>query len=50
MTMKKELTAMQKDLTAISKKLETLIKAVGKSETKPTKAPKTKAVKAQEHS
>ena len=44
--MKKELSAMKNDLTAISKKLETLIKAVEKSEAKPTKASKPKAVKA----
>jgi hypothetical protein len=46
MTMKNELTAMKKDLTAIGQKLETLIKAVEKSETKPTKVSNAKAVKA----
>ena len=46
MTIKKELTAMKKDLTAIGQKLETLIKAVEKSETKPTKVSNAKAVKA----
>ena len=46
MTIKKELTALQKDITAIGKKLDTLLKAVEKSETKPTKASKAKSVKA----
>jgi len=46
MTIKKDLMAFKKDLTAIGKKLETLIKAVEKSETKVTRAPKAKAVKA----
>jgi len=46
MTIKKDLMAFKKDLTAIGKKLETLIKAVEKSETKVTRAPKPKAVKA----
>jgi hypothetical protein len=46
MTMKNELTAMKKDLTTIGQKLETLIKAVEKSETKPTKVSNAKAVKA----
>jgi len=46
MTIQKELTAMKKDITAIGQKLEMLLKAVEKSETKPTKESKAKAVKA----
>jgi hypothetical protein len=46
MTTKKELTALQKDIKAIGKKLERLLKAVEKSETKPTRASKAKPVKA----
>ena len=46
MTMKRELTEMKKDITAIGQKLEMLLKAVEKSETKPTKESKAKAVKA----
>ena len=40
MTMKRELTAVQKKITAIKLKVDSLIAAVEKSETKPTKAPK----------
>ena len=46
MTIKKELTALKKDITTIGKKLDNLLMAVEKSETKPTKASKAKAVKA----
>ena len=46
MTIQKELTAVQKKLTTIKLKVDNLITAVEKSETKPTKAPKAKAVKA----
>ena len=46
MTMKTDLTAVQKKLTAIKLKVDNLITAVEKSESKPTKASKPKAVKA----
>ena len=46
MTIEKEITALQKDINRIGQKLEQLLKAVEKSETKPTKASKPKAVKA----
>ena len=46
MTTQKQLTAVQKKLTAIKLKVDNLITAVEQSETKVTKAPKAKAVKA----
>ena len=46
MTIEKEFAALKKDITAIGKKFDNLLKAVEKSETKPTKASKVKAVKA----
>ena len=46
MTINTELTAVQKKLTTIKLKVDKLIAAVEKSETKPIKAQKAKAVKA----
>jgi hypothetical protein len=46
MTIQTELKAVQKKLTTIKLKVDNLIAAVEKSETKPTKASKSKTVKA----
>ena len=46
MTIQTELSAVKKKITTIKLKVDNLISAVEKSETKPTKASKAKAVKA----